>query len=233
MENNKILSNDIEQAVLFGDTEEFSFYLSKDNLVSLHFSKTGQTLLYEIPFNDENSIFPSHIRPSLLLSYSTTFQSNSYSTQSNLQNLKSNEKLNLNIQKADSLKQPTIINKQKTKFILSKYKNNIKKALNIRNMYSLYPYFPLEWIMQEKNNWFRTNSKLEYVHWPFFSSNIQENSTTTTTTNNNNNNDNNITSNLYYNSLFQKLNITISSNNATIIQSLDKYVTITMSSHYQ
>jgi len=148
--NNKIVLNGIEQAVFFSDTQEFSFYLTLDNLVSLHFSKTGQTLLYEVPYNDANSIFPSHIRPSLLLSYSTTFQ-NKTAELTPPSNEKQYSLKNTNY----NLKQPTIISKQKTKFILSKYKKSVKEALNIRNTYSPYPYFPIEWIINENDNWFR------------------------------------------------------------------------------
>jgi len=161
MENiNKHFSNTIEQAVLFSDNQEFSFYFSLDNLLSVHFSRTGNTLLYEVPYNDANSIFPSHIRPSLLLSYSVNFQNSL-----NEPLISSSQKPSYNQNKSkghinsttNTLKQPSIINKQKTSYILNKYKNSVKDVLKLRNMYSSYPFFPLEWIINEKDGWFRVS----------------------------------------------------------------------------
>jgi len=159
--SNKCFSDTIEQAVLFSDNHEFSFYFSLDNLLSVHFSRIGNTLLYEIPYNDANSIFPSHIRPSLLLSYSVNFKNNSnapsiISSSQNTSNSLSESKNHIHCT-TSTLKQPSIINKQKTSYILNKYKNNVKDALKLRNMYSPYPFFPLEWIINEKDNWFRVS----------------------------------------------------------------------------
>jgi len=152
------VSNSIEQAVLFNDTQEFSFYLSVENLISLHFSKLGQSLLYEVPFNDNSNIkYPSHIRPSLLLSYSTTFQNNTQEAGSASSKKNFHENGNNTTNTNNLLKQPTVINKQKTSFILSKYKNSVKEALRLRNTYSLYPYYPLEWVVNDKDNWFRVS----------------------------------------------------------------------------
>jgi len=44
---------------------------------------------------------------------------------------------------------------------------------------------------------------------------------------------NDVKTKLFHKSFFQKLNITITSTNTTVIQSLDKYVTITILPHYQ
>ncbi|ORX49327.1 hypothetical protein BCR36DRAFT_583921 [Piromyces finnis] len=226
-----IFNKNIEQAILFNDTQEFSFYFHLENLLSLHFSKIGQSLLYEVPYDNNSNIhFPSHIRPSLLLSYSTIFQNNTSeirstttsTTLSSFQKKYLNENENENHSNS-SLKQPSIIHRQKTSFILSKYKNIVKEALQIRNTYSPYTYYPLEWIANEKDNWFRTNSRIEYVHWPFLSFQMEAIS----------NKENHSSSDLINNSFLKKLNFTVTTNNTTIIQSLDKFVTITMAPHYQ
>jgi len=75
---------------------------------------------------------------------------------------------------------------------------------------------------------FKTNSKLEYVHWPYISDQIDELSIKPNKKNNHCSH-----SDLFNNSLLKELNITVTSNNTTIIQSLDKFVTITIAPHYQ